>query len=75
MKTLKNNQNLSQLPTTWKGATDFFLLSYFEYCQIWLNILMVDCHFSNITKLENETLSQSASFSDGVEQAIFPITA
>jgi hypothetical protein len=29
-----------------------FLLSYFEYCQIWLNILLVECHLSNITKLK-----------------------
>jgi len=32
---------------------------------------MDDCHLSDITKLENETLSQSASFSDGVGQGIF----
>ncbi len=28
-----------------------FLLSYSEYCEISLNILMDDCHLSNITKL------------------------
>jgi len=31
---------------------------------------MDDCHLSDITKLEKETLSQSASFSDGVGQGI-----
>jgi hypothetical protein len=28
----------------------FFLLSHFEYSQIWLNILMDDRHLLNITK-------------------------
>jgi hypothetical protein len=31
-----------------------FLLSYFEYCQIWLIILLVECHLSNITKLKKK---------------------
>jgi len=35
------------------GAQDF-LLSYFGYCQIWLNILMDNCHWSNITKLRKK---------------------
>ncbi len=38
----------------WKGAYDF-LLSYFEYRQIWLNIVREDHHLSNITKLEKNT--------------------
>jgi len=32
MKILKINQNLSQLPTTWKGASDFFF--YFHMLSI-----------------------------------------
>jgi hypothetical protein len=28
------------------------LLPYFEYRQIWQNILMDDCHLSNTTKLD-----------------------
>jgi hypothetical protein len=39
-----------------KGVQDC-LLSYFEYCQIWLNILMDDCHLSNIIKLENKQIT------------------
>jgi len=30
----------------------FLKFSYFEYCQTWLNTLLDDQHFSNITKLE-----------------------
>jgi hypothetical protein len=33
-----------------------FLLSYFEYRQHWLNILMDDCHSSKITKLKNKNM-------------------
>jgi hypothetical protein len=29
VKNLKSNQNLSQLPTTWKGASDFFFTFIF----------------------------------------------
>ncbi len=36
-----------------KGYLSFFLL-YFEYCQIWLNILMDNDHLRNITKLAEE---------------------
>jgi hypothetical protein len=32
----------------------FFLVSHFEYCQIWLNILVDDHYLSNITKLEKK---------------------
>ncbi len=39
-----------QLLRIWKGAKDF------EYCWICLNILMDDCHLSNITKLKTKTL-------------------
>jgi hypothetical protein len=42
---LKNCQNHLKYE---KGAQDF-RLSYFEYHQIWLNLLMDDCHLSNIT--------------------------
>jgi hypothetical protein len=31
-----------------------FLLSYFEYHQYWLNILIDDCHLSKITKLKKK---------------------
>jgi hypothetical protein len=31
-----------------------FKISYFEYCQIWLNTLMDDHHLSNITKLKKK---------------------
>jgi hypothetical protein len=36
-----------------------FLLSYFEYCKILLNILMDDHHLSNITKLNKKLLFPS----------------
>ncbi len=39
-------QKTSQSPTIWKVAEDF-LLSYFEYCQIWLNILLDDCQLGS----------------------------
>jgi hypothetical protein len=45
---LKKRQILPQLPEI---VLKNFLLSYFEYCQIWLNTLMDDCHLSNIAKL------------------------
>jgi hypothetical protein len=32
----------------------YFLLSIFGYRQFWLNVLMNDCHLSNITKLKNK---------------------
>jgi hypothetical protein len=35
---------------------EIFLPSYFEYFQIWLNILTVDGHLSHITKLKKKTL-------------------
>jgi hypothetical protein len=39
-----------------KGYLKIFLLSYFEYRQHWLNILMDDCHSSKITKLKNKNM-------------------
>ncbi len=36
-----------------------FLLSYFEYFQIWLNIFMNDCHLSNIIKLKQKTKNKT----------------
>ncbi len=50
----KIHQKSSLLLTTWQGIVQIFLLAYIEYCQIWLNILMNDCHLSNITKLEKK---------------------
>ncbi len=35
--------------------------SYFEYCQIWLNLLMDDCHMINITKLKKNEFAQHLS--------------
>ncbi len=32
----------------------FFNFSHFEYCQIWLNVLVDDHHLANITKLEKQ---------------------
>jgi hypothetical protein len=51
-RTSKNHPKLSQLLTTWNLATLDFLISYFDYHQIWLNILVDDCDLSNITKLK-----------------------
>ncbi len=53
MKGKKNRQKFSQLPTIqYKRVLKIFQLSQFEYCQIWLNILMDNCHLSNITKVK-----------------------
>ncbi len=46
-----------------KGCFRFSLISYFEYRQIWLNnILMDECHLSNITKLEKKLLLQTLAY-------------
>ncbi len=37
----------------------FFLRSYFEYRQLCLNVLMDDCHLSNITKLTKKKHRES----------------
>jgi hypothetical protein len=37
-----------------KGFLRIFLLSHFEYCQNWRNILMHDTNLSNITNLKKE---------------------
>jgi len=47
-----NSKTLSDLPTIQKGTSNF-LISYFECHQIWLNILMDDHNWSQITKLKN----------------------
>jgi hypothetical protein len=49
---------LLQLPTIWKGASDF-LLSCFEYSKILLNILMDDHRSSDIRKLKKQLLLPS----------------
>jgi hypothetical protein len=36
-----------------------FSTCIFEYCQIWLNIFMDDCHLNNITKLEKKHIGFS----------------
>jgi hypothetical protein len=46
---IKKSENLLQLPAT-ERVLKIFRLSYFEYHQIWLNILMADHHLSNIAK-------------------------
>jgi hypothetical protein len=42
----------------YENMLKIFLLTYFEYDQIWLNMLMDHFHLSNITKLKNKTLIQ-----------------
>jgi hypothetical protein len=42
-----------------KGCFRFSLLSYFEYRQIWLNVLMDQCHLSNIKKMKKNSLLQT----------------
>jgi hypothetical protein len=46
LKITKNRHNCQQFETRLK----IFLLSHFEYSQIWLNRLMDDRHLLNITK-------------------------
>lgn len=46
------------------------LLSYFEYCQILLNILMDSLHLSNITNLENNSDPTTLPVSTDVYQLI-----
>jgi hypothetical protein len=50
----KNFHNCLQ----YESMLKIFLLTYFEYSQIWLNMLMDHCHLSNITKLKNKTRIQ-----------------
>ncbi len=64
----KNNiKILKKISTAYymKKVFNSFLLSYFGYCQIWLNILMDHHHLSNITKLKNKILHEH------VEPAVF----
>ncbi len=49
-----------------KRVLKIFLLSYFEYCQIWLNIHMDDCHLSNITKLKKKKKKKIAVAHDQI---------
>jgi hypothetical protein len=42
---------ITTIANNMKGVLKNFLLSYSEYCQIQLNILMDERHMSNITKL------------------------
>jgi hypothetical protein len=57
----KKSQKSPQLPKVWKGAQGV-PLPYFEYCQVWLNILMDDCPLGNIIKLKKKTLNQLMQF-------------
>ncbi len=41
-----------QQPGIKKDARFYFIFHIFYHCQIWLNLLMDDCHFSCISKLE-----------------------
>ncbi len=34
-----------------------FPFSYFLYCQVWLYIIMVDCHLSNINFFEKSNIA------------------
>jgi hypothetical protein len=53
------------IPATGKVAEDFST-SYFECCQICLNILMGDHHLSNITKLKKKPLYWQPFFWFGI---------
>jgi hypothetical protein len=56
----KNCQKLPQLLTVWKGAS-VFLLSYFEFRQICLNIFIYHHHLSNITNVFFEHCTKYAT--------------
>jgi hypothetical protein len=49
-KIAKNRHNCYNI----KGCLRLFYFNIFEYCQIWLNVLMDDRHLSNITKLKKK---------------------
>jgi hypothetical protein len=51
---IKYCQKSSQLPTIWKGASDFFYFHILNITKIWLNILVNYPHLSNITKLKKK---------------------
>jgi hypothetical protein len=53
-KIIKNHHNCLE----YKRLLKIFLFFYFEYCQIWLNMLMDHCLVRNTTKLKNKTLVQ-----------------
>jgi hypothetical protein len=37
----KNNFKITTIADNIEGALKIFVLSYFEYCQVWLNILVM----------------------------------
>jgi hypothetical protein len=43
----------------YERVVKIFLLSYFEYCQIWLNILMDDCHLRAASPNRDKTLKNT----------------
>jgi hypothetical protein len=57
-KLKKNLRSCQNSPQLCLQVLQNFFLSYFECCQIRLNILIDDCHLINITKLKRKTLSQ-----------------
>jgi hypothetical protein len=62
-KKKKKLQNLPQTCIQQEMVLKMFLLSYFEYHQIWLNILMDDIrHLSKITKLQKEKKNTVQSY-------------
>jgi hypothetical protein len=48
----RNSPKIGTTPYNMKGCLRIFVPFTFHYRQIWLNILMDDCHLSNNTKLE-----------------------
>jgi hypothetical protein len=58
-KFVKNCHN--RLPYEMDGCARLFLLSYFEYRQIWLNIILSDCHLRSSIKMQKEKLKSQAS--------------
>jgi hypothetical protein len=49
----KKGHKLPQLAAICWDASDL-IFSYFECCQVWLNIVVEYCHLSNITNLKKK---------------------
>jgi hypothetical protein len=47
-----------------KKIYGLFLISYSEYRQIWLNVIINDQHLSNITKLKKNTKQKKILFGE-----------
>jgi hypothetical protein len=57
LKLKKNHPKSQQSPTIMERSLRFFLLSYFECCQIW-QYICTGHQLSNITKLKNKILAR-----------------